>query len=146
MSQLPPRLQEIVDDFAMLEGREKLEYLLELAEGLPPLPEWLEGQQAGMKQVHECMTPFFLYAEPVQGKLRFHFDAPPESPTVRGYAGLLAEGLRDVTPEEVLQIPDDFYLQMGLQDVLTGQRLNGLGAILAHLKAAARQALESTKN
>ena len=30
MSDLPARLAEIVDDFSYLEGREKLEYLLEL--------------------------------------------------------------------------------------------------------------------
>jgi cysteine desulfuration protein SufE len=134
MNRLPGRLQEIVEDFALVEGREKLEYLLDFAESLPPLPSWLEEQRDRMDQVHECMTPVFIHAEQGDGKLRFHFDVPPEAPTVRGYAAVLAEGLRDVTAQEVMQVPGDFYLAMGLQEVLTGQRLNGIGAILAHMK------------
>ncbi|MEI2608355.1 MAG: hypothetical protein V9G20_06960 [Candidatus Promineifilaceae bacterium] len=34
--QLPERLQEIVADFSYCQGQEKLEYLLEYAEKLPP--------------------------------------------------------------------------------------------------------------
>ena len=41
MTGLPHKLQAIIEDFRLLEGQEKLEYLLELAERLPPLPDWL---------------------------------------------------------------------------------------------------------
>ncbi|HFE66480.1 MAG TPA: SufE family protein [Chloroflexi bacterium] len=134
MSQLPDRLKEIVEDFSFLEGREKLEYLLEFSENLPPLPRWLEGKQADMDQVHECMTPVFIYPERRDGRIFFHFDIPAESPTVRGFASILQQGLGWAAPEAVQAIPFDFYRQMGLQDVLSGQRLNGMSAMLAHLK------------
>ncbi|MDT8305869.1 MAG: SufE family protein [Anaerolineae bacterium] len=141
---LPPRLQRIVEDFQMLQGREKLEYLLELSEGLPPLPERLsETRQANEGMVHECMTPVFVYAEADNGRLRYHFDVPPESPTVRGYAAIMQEGTAGLTPEEVAAVPDHFYLQMGLQDVLSSQRLNGLGAILRYVKELAQTKVES---
>lgn len=140
MSDLPSRLQEIVDNFQEFEKQEKLEYLLELSEGLPPLPGWLQGQNESMDQVHECMTPVFVFAEQKNGRLSFHFDIPKESPTVRGYGAILQQGLEGCTPEEVLAVPDTFYLQMGLQGVLTGQRLNGLAAILSHMKTLAKQA------
>ena len=60
MTQLPERLQEIIDDFAALEGQEKLEYLMELSEQLPPLPEWLAARRDEMDMVHECMTTVFV--------------------------------------------------------------------------------------
>ena len=66
---------------------------------------------------------------------------PEESPTVKGYAGIMYEGLQDVTPQQVLNVADDFYRAMGLHTVLTGQRLNGLSAILKYMKNLARQAL-----
>ncbi|MCA9923738.1 MAG: SufE family protein [Anaerolineales bacterium] len=138
MSKLPARLQEIVEDFSYCEGQEKLEYLLELAESLPPLPDWLTGKRDEMDEVHECMTPVFIYPEKQDGKLFFHFDIPPESPTVRGFASVLQQGLGWTTPEQVSAIPNEFYLQMGLQTVLTGQRLNGISAMLAHMKTLAR--------
>lgn len=135
---LPPRLQEIVEDFNFIEGREKLEYLLEFAQQLPPLPERLQDRRDEMDEVHECMTPVFIFAEMDGGAIRYHFDIPPEGPTVRGYAEIMRQGVEGHTPREVVGIPDDFYLAMGLQKVLTGQRLNGISAILAHMKALAR--------
>jgi len=134
---IPTHLQQIIEDFQMCEGQEKLEYLLEFAERLPPLPEWLYERRDSMDQVHECMTPVFVFAEEQDGRLTYHFDVPQEAPTVRGYAALLSEGLNGLTPPELLAVPGEFYLEMGLQKVLTGQRLNGISAILAHMKQLA---------
>lgn len=139
---LPPRLQEIVADFQICRGREKLEYLLEFAEGLPDLPAWLEEEREKMGQVHECMTPVFVFAENGEDEIRFHFDVPPESPTVRGYAEILRQGTAGLSPQEVLAIRDDFYMEMGMQDVLSGQRLSGLGAILRYIKRLAAETEE----
>jgi cysteine desulfuration protein SufE len=84
------------------------------------------------------MSPVFMTAEEADGRLAYHFDIPPESPTVRGFAAILQQGLNGSTPAQVLAVPDQFYLQMGLQNVLSGQRLNGISAILAHMKTLAR--------
>lgn len=134
---IPARLQEIVEDFQLAEGREKLEMLLEYSERMPPLPKKLQGQHDQMEQVEECMTPVYVQAELENGGLHFYFDVPAESPTVRGYAALMAEGMESTSPEQVLQVPADFYQAMGLQQVLTSQRLNGISAILAHMKQIA---------
>ena len=134
---LPPRLAEIVDNFAMAEGREKLEMLLQYSDSLPPIPDWLKGKEAEMEAVPECMTPVSVAAEMKDGGMVYHFIVPPESPTVRGYAAILAEGLNGIPPEQVLNLPADFYLQMGLQQVLTNQRLNGMAALVAHIKRLA---------
>lgn len=139
---LPPRLVEIIEDFEWCEGREKLELLLQFSENMPPLPEWLQENHNTMDQVHECMTPVFVHAETHNGGLEFYFDVPRESPTVRGFAAILGEGLRGCTPEMILQIPNDFYFRMGLENVLSHQRLNGLSAILAHIKRLAASELE----
>ncbi len=136
---LPPRLQAIVEEFQDAEGREKLDLLLDYAESLPPLPDWLAAQHGDMDQVHECMTPLFIYAEQQEGRMRFYFDAPPESPTVRGYAALMAEGLNGVTFDELMAVPGDFFNAMGLQQVITFQRIRGISAILAHMKRLATQ-------
>jgi cysteine desulfuration protein SufE len=143
---IPPRLQEIIEEFSWCEGREKLELLLEFSEKMPALPEWLHTRRDEMDQVHECMTPVFVYAETDDnGGMRFYFDVPPESPTVRGYAAILAEGTQGATPEEILGIPKDFYLQMGLHQVLSNQRLNGIAAILAHMKRLAVKKVQKSK-
>ncbi len=83
------------------------------------------------------MTPVFVKSETTDGKMHFYFDVPRESPTVRGYAAILGEGLDGATPEQVLNVPNGFFIEMGLDKVLTGQRLNGISAILAHMKRLA---------
>ncbi len=140
---IPPRLSAIIEDFRLCEGQEKLDLLLEFAQQLPPLPDHLHAHRDAMDQVHECMTPVFVHAEHSAEGMHFYFDIPAESPTVRGYAALLREGLQGATPTEVLGIPSDFYLEMGLQTVLTPQRLNGISAILAHMKRLAVRELSS---
>jgi cysteine desulfuration protein SufE len=142
-AELPPRLAEIVDDFSYAEGSEKLEMLLEYAESLPPLPAWLEGNQAKMESVPECMTPVSIAADLKDGAMTYYFTVPAESPTVRGYAAILEEGLHGVTPEQVLRLPADFYLQMGLQSVLTMQRMNGMASMVAHVKRLAFEKIAS---
>lgn len=137
MNSTPDRLSEIIEEFQRCDGREKLELLLYYAEKMPTLPEWLQEQHNEMHKVHECMTPVFIYAETEDSKMRFYFDVPRESPTVRGYASLLMEGFEGTTAEQVLQVPTDFYLQLRLHEVLSNQRLIGIGAILANMKRLA---------
>ena len=142
VSNITPRLSEIIEDFQFAEGREKLELLLEYSERMPALPDWLKDQHKIMEQVPECMTPVFVHNEIEAGGMVFYFDIPRESPTVRGYAALLGEGLRGASPEQVLGIPNDFYQQLGLQEVLTHQRMNGISALLAHMKQLALKQIQ----
>lgn len=139
---IPARLQDIISDFQLSEGREKLELLLQYAEQLPPLPARLQDRRDEMEAVPECMTPVSVLAETDDGSMHFYFDVPEESPTVRGYAALMADGVNGATPEQVLAIPADFFQQMGLDQVLTQQRLNGIQAILAHMKRLALAAMQ----
>lgn len=138
---LPARLAAIVEDFALCEGREKLELLLQFSEQLPPLPAPLQAHRDRMDPVPECMSPVFAFAEVQAGQFRFFLDAPAEAPTVRGFAAILSLGLAEASPQQILDVPPLFYDQMGLASVLSGQRLNGIRAILARVKHYARQAL-----
>jgi len=140
---IPPKLQEIVDDFAGMTREEKLETLIAYAESFPPLPDWLKDERAKMEAVPECMTPVFLFGEKQpDGGIHFHFDIPPQSPTVRGLAAILANGLNGCTVEEVLTVPADFFVPMNLQEAVSEQRIHGFTGVLAHMKHEAMKFLE----
>jgi len=134
IAQCPPPLQAIIEEFREASPRERLDYLLEFAMNLPDLPVRLSEHRDAMEQVHECQTPVFLHTELNNGQVEFFLDIPKESPTVRGYAGILVEGFAGATPEAVLATPDDFHQVLGLQDVITPQRLRGLHALLHYMK------------
>ena len=112
--------------------------LLEFSDDLPPLPERLHAQRDAMEQVHECQSPVFLHSE-LQGnrqdrQVEFYLDIPPEAPTVRGYAGILVDGLNHTSPAVVLATPEDVYMLLGLHEAITPQRLRGLHALLVYMK------------
>jgi cysteine desulfuration protein SufE len=131
---MPPKLAEIVDEFVTAPRDLVLEMLLEFADAVPPLPADLAGHE-GMEQVPECQTQFFLKAvvQP-DGSVVSLFDCPPEAPTTRAFAGILAEGLAGASAAEVLAVPADLYSRMGLAQAISPLRVRGGTAILARLK------------
>ncbi len=144
MTNLPDKLQEIVDDFASMSREEKIETLVAYSESLPPLPDRLKEERDKLEAVPECMTPVYLFAEKQpDGGIEFYFDIPPQSPTVRGLAAILASGLNGLKPEEILSIPADFFLPMNLQETISQQRINGFIGVLAHMKQNAVKFLEN---
>ncbi|MGB2722392.1 MAG: SufE family protein [Rhodococcus sp. (in: high G+C Gram-positive bacteria)] len=133
MSALPESLAEIVDDFAAVEGQDKLQLLLEFSRELPPLPEHLA--QDAMEPVPECQSPLFLSVDAGDpARIRLFFSAPPEAPTTRGFASILAQGLDGLSAQEILDVPDDFYSALGLSDAVSPLRLRGMSAMLARIK------------
>ena len=140
---VPDQLQTIVSNFSSAPKQLRLQMLLEYSKKVPPLPAELEDSRDQMEKVHECQTPFFIATEfPDEEHVVFHFDAPPEAPTTRGFAGILSEGLSGLAPEQILETPDDFYTQMKLGEVISPLRLRGMSAIMGRLK---RQVSEHTQ-
>ena len=127
-----------MEDFAGMTREEKLETLIGYAESMPPLPERFREARSKMEAVPECMTPVFLIAEKqADDGIVFYVDIPPQSPTVRGLASILVNGLEGTTLEEILAVPADFFLPMKLDEAVSQQRLNGFMGVLAHMKQSA---------
>ena len=138
---LPKNLQEIVDDIASMSRDEKLETLIAYAETMPDLPDRFQEERSKMEPVPECMTPVFIIAEKeADGGIAFHLDIPKQSPTVRGLASILTNGLNGCSLEEIISVPADFYMPMNLQEAVSQQRINGFIGVLAHMKQAAVKA------
>jgi cysteine desulfuration protein SufE len=144
MSTLPPKLQEIVDDFAGMTREEKIETLIAYSESLPPIPDRLKDQRDKLDDVPECMTPVQLLGEKEpDGGVTFYFEIPPQSPTVRGLASVLANGLNGSKPEAILSVPTDFFVPMNLQEAISQQRINGFIGVLAHMKQVALRLMQN---
>lgn len=132
---VPAALERIVELFAGAPKELRLEALLEYSKQLPTLPPRLAQNRDAMEQVPECQTPFFLASDVGEDdRVALWFDVPLEAPTTRGFAGILSAGLNGATAREILELPNDFYLRMGLAEAISSLRLRGIGAILARLK------------
>jgi cysteine desulfuration protein SufE len=136
---MPPKLAELVDDFAAVDPSQRVELLLELSRDLPDLPERYAGHRELMEQVVECQSPLFLAVEVGAGaedvaRVRLFFDAAPQSPTTRGFAAIMYAGLDGEPVGAVLDVPEDFYADLGLAEVVSPLRLRGMTAMLGRIK------------
>jgi len=137
---LSPRLREIIEDFGAVLGSERLQLLLEFSEELPALPARYAAHRDLLERVPECQTPLFLAIEvDGGGTVHLFFDAPPESPTTRGFAGILHAALDGLNADDVLATPGEFAGQLGLNDVVSPLRLRGMAAMLARIKRQVRE-------
>jgi len=137
---LNPRLQEIVDDFNAVSGRDRLQLLLEFSRELPALPDRYAEDPGLLEPVPECQTPLFLAVEVDQdATVHLFFAAPAEAPTTRGFASILHAGLDGLDADEVLATPEEFSSQLGLADLVSPLRLRGMAAMLARIKRQVRE-------
>ena len=143
---LPAPLAELVDDFADVSPKERLQLLLELSQELPNLPERYADAAETMEQVHECQSPLFLAVEiedAGERAVHLYFSVPPEAPTTRGFASIMRTGLDGQPAADVLAVPDDFYTALGLAQAVSPLRLRGMAAMLARIKNQVRRNLKS---
>jgi cysteine desulfuration protein SufE len=136
---LNPRLQEIIDDFNAMAGKERLQLLLEFSQELPALPDRYAEDPGLLEPVPECQSPLFLAVEvDPNATVHLFFQAPPEAPTTRGFASILYAGLDGLDADEVLATPAEFSSQLGLADLVSPLRLRGMAAMLARIKRQVR--------
>lgn len=140
---VPAALAEIAEDFQALPARDRLQLLLEFSDSLPELPERYADHPELLEPVPECQSPIFLITE-VEGTgadaaVSLFFSAPPEAPTTRGFAGILAEGLDGLTAAEIVGVPADVTGQMGLAEVVSPLRLRGMAGMLGRIKRQVRE-------
>lgn len=132
---LPTALQEIKDEFLTLELRDRLQLLLEFSNELPELPERYRDHPDLFERVVECQSPVFIFVEVDDDDVvHLYATAPKESPTTRGFASILAQGLAGLTVDEVLAVPDDYPQELGLTEAVSPLRVRGMTALLGRTK------------
>ena len=139
---VPAALAEIVDSFAMLPPRDRLELLLEYAGSIPPLPERYAAHPELLEPVPECQSPLFVAAEvDADRRVQIYVTAPAEAPTTRGFAGIFHAGLNGLPADEVLAVPGDITARLSLNEVVSPMRLRGAAALLGRVQQQVRAQL-----
>ena len=123
-------IAEIIDTFEFLDNWEqRYEYLVELGEGLPTMPESLKTEENWVKP---CMSTVHVAAEKVPdspGVIRFRGDC--DTSIIKGVLALLIDLLSNRTPQEMQQIDvDGLFKRLQLEEHLSPNRHVGIYAIV----------------
>ena len=138
-SQLPAALADIQTDFLGLPEDERLQLLLEFSQELPPIPAEYADHPELTERVLECQSPVFIVIEvSPDAVVTMHATAPPEAPTTRGFASILAQGISGLSVDEVLAIPDDYPQSIGLTRAVSPLRIAGMTGMLLRAKRQVR--------
>lgn len=138
---LPAPLAETREDFLALGVKDRLQLLLEFSNELPELPERYRDHPDLLEKVEECQSPVYIFVEIVDGRVHLHATAPAESPTTRGFASILVQGLDGLTVDEVLDVPGDYPQSLGLAEAVSPLRVRGMTGMLGRVKRQVRERL-----
>lgn len=138
--ELPAKLAEIRDDFLALSQQDRLQLLLEFSHELPELPERFADHPDLLERVEECQSPVYIFVEiDDDGIVHLHATAPREAPTTRGFASILVQGLAGLTVAEVLAVPSDYPLTIGLTEAVSPLRIRGMSGLLGRTQRQVRE-------
>lgn len=131
-------LDEIVDVFELLgDWDARYQYLVELGEKLPPLPE---AERTEDNKVKGCMSQVWVHAYPDPddpARVRFHGDC--DTSVIKGVLALLIGMASGRTLDEVEALDvDDMFERLNLDEHLSPNRHVGVYALVELMKSQAR--------
>jgi cysteine desulfuration protein SufE len=128
----------IADEFALFgDWTERYQYLIDLGRKLPALAD---AQKCDAYKVSGCQSQVWIVPHGDARALRF--DAHSDSSIVAGLIALLLRVYSGRSAAEILATEPRFVEEIGLKGHLSPTRSNGLSAMLARIKAIAREAEE----
>jgi cysteine desulfuration protein SufE len=127
---IPEIQEEIIEEFALFDNNnDKYNYIIELGKKLPALAEAYKTPDFLIKG---CQSQVWVHPEMRAG--RVHFDGDSDSVLVKGLVSLMVRVLSEQPPQAVAQADLFFLDRIGMRQMLSMNRSNGLAAMIKQLK------------
>jgi len=115
------KINKWADDLSLLEGTERLSYLVDLARQSTTLPEELRTDD---KLVPGCISKIWVDVGLVENKIKVYYDSDAMIP--KGIATIVCDIFTDCTKEEAKNFTEQDLQKLGFVQLVTPQRRNGL--------------------
>jgi cysteine desulfuration protein SufE len=131
---LPP-LQDILDDFELLDGEERYRLLIELGRTLEPMPDALKTDAT---KVRGCSASVWVYPTVRDGRL--HFLADSNAAITKGIVALVLSAVQDKPANEVAGMDVTAALApFELAKHLSANRTQGVPNMIALIRQTAER-------
>lgn len=130
-------MQDMADDFSLLEDWEdRYRHLIDLGRALPELSDEERNED---NRVLGCASKVWIVFDQLLPKVQFRGDS--DSVLVKGLIALVHHLLNDLPPQSLIGFElKDLLRLLDLNEGLSVQRTNGLGAMIQRLKTVAASA------
>ncbi len=131
MDQIKQRQEEIIEEFAMLDGDMEmtLDYIMELGNELGNFPEEARIEDNIVKG---CQSKVWMIADLENGRVNFKADS--NTAITKGLVSLLVRVLNQSPPKDVLKAEIYFPKQIGMDRFIGTQRSNGFAAMVKQMR------------
>ena len=121
-------------DLSVLEGMDRIQYLVDLAKEVKPLANEHKTEK---NRIRGCASNLWVTGSAnIYNKMYYQFDA--DAFITKGTARLVIELVEQQPKDEIAKlVPQDFYA-LGIREILSPQRQNGLGNLIARIVGLAQ--------
>lgn len=119
------KIKEYAEEFSFLDGEERLMHLIDLAKRPTSLPEELRTDD---RKVNGCMSQIWVDVGLQNELVSVYYDS--DAMITKGITSVVADCFSGIPLEEAKAIQKEDFEKLGIKELLSMQRRNGLGSLI----------------
>jgi len=121
-------------DISVLEGMDRLQYLVDIAKEVKPLAD---KHKTDKNKIRGCASNLWVVGEMNRyNKMYYEYDA--DAFITKGTAKLVIELVQQQPKDEIAKLTREDFNALGIKELLTVQRQNGLGNLITRIVGLAQ--------
>jgi cysteine desulfuration protein SufE len=123
------KIKQMGEDLALLEGHERLQYLVDKAREVDPLPDDVKTED---NRIHGCASKLWIIGGPDHAN-RMNYSVDADAFITKGTAKLVTDIVNGSHRSEVANLTVESFTALGIKELLTMQIQNGLGELISRV-------------
>lgn len=123
------KIQKWRDEFDFLDENDRLMYIIDLAKNTTSLPKNLRTED---RLVRGCMSQIWIDVGLVENTTKVYYDS--DAMITKGITSIICDCFSDITLEQAKTISRDQIESLGIRQLLTAQRRNGLSSLIENIQ------------
>jgi len=120
------KITEMGDNLRLLEGHDRLHYLIDKAKDMEPLPE---AAKTDDNRIRGCASKLWIIGGAKEdGTMMYQVDG--DAHISKGTAKIVTDIVNGEPKNEVANLTVESFTPLGIKELLTMQRQNGLGELI----------------
>ena len=120
------KITEMGDNLRLLEGHDRIHYLVDKAKEIDPLPEAAKTEE---NRIRGCASKLWVIGGSKEdGTMMYQVDG--EAHISKGTAKIVTDIVNGEQRSEVAKLTVESFTPLGIKELLTMQRQNGLGELI----------------
>mgnify|MGYP005996122049 FL=1 len=120
------KIQEMGDNLKLLEGHDRLHYLIDKAKDIDPLPESAKTDE---NRIRGCASKLWVIGGTREDNT-MNYQVDGDAHISKGTAKVVTDIVNGEPKNEVANLTVESFTPLGIKELLTMQRQNGLGELI----------------